>query len=362
MKYKLNPVLILTSILFLTIISGCTSEKITGNIIANNANEKELTIGAILPLSGPASGLGEELLEGAMWKIEQLENQGYKVNLIVEDSESNSKTASIAYRKLVDIDNVKIIYTAQSSVGLTLKEMSEKDQILHYAVNAHPEMTTNTELVIRHSNIATEDAKVISEKIIENNNKNIAIIYQNDDWGISLKNEINNILTNNNIKSISIAVDQTTSSFESELLKTKQTNTDGIVIITVGQSSGQIIKELKDSGFFGDIYSSIGLILTPKIFETYSKSLKGTNYHTYQNNELFEIDFKEKFNKDPSLFAVIGYSDIQFIHNAFQEVGNDPQKIATYFKSQEELIGKYEKVKVSGNGDLITKTVMEKYE
>lgn len=344
--------------------AGCNDFSLQGNVVADEVveNEDVLEIGVILPLTGPASGLGEVLLEGINWKVEELESEGYNVEIIVEDSKSNPKDATLAYRKLVNQDGVKIIYTAQSSVGLVLKEMAELDEVLLMAVNAHPEMTKDSKYVIRHSNIATEDAKVISKKILENYNKRVGVFYQNDDWGISLYESMDRILKENGTYVHGFNVIQTSSSFKSEILKALSYDIDSTVIITIGSSSAEIIKQLRESGFEGDIYSSIGLVLTPGVFDEYLDILNGTYYHTYEVNEEFALDFYQRFGKVPSVFAVVGYSDIEFLHRAYLKVGLEPLEISNYIKSLGEITGKYETVKVSKDGDIITSTIMEKYD
>jgi ABC-type branched-subunit amino acid transport system substrate-binding protein len=71
---------------------------------------KTIKIGAILPLTGVASSLGEIMREGLEWKVEELKKDGVPIELYIEDFQSDPKQAVSAFYRLVNEKGLKIIF------------------------------------------------------------------------------------------------------------------------------------------------------------------------------------------------------------------------------------------------------------
>ena len=85
-----------------------------------------IKIGVITDLTGPAAYWGESTRAGAELAVKELEEQGYKIQLIYEDYKLDAATAVSAAQKLVNVDRVDAIYAefnpAAISVGSFLKD------------------------------------------------------------------------------------------------------------------------------------------------------------------------------------------------------------------------------------------------
>ncbi len=325
--------------------------------------KEPIKIGAILPLTGPGSNLGIALKEGLEWKIEELKNQGEQIEFLIEDSQSNPKEAVSSFNKLVNINKVRIIFTILSSSGMSLKPLAEKNKVLLWADVTHPEMTKNSNYILRHSNTADNDAKGISEHIIQQGFKKIGILYQMDEWGIAFNNLLINKLTKNNIKVDSEAIDHKASDFRTEISKIKNKKPDGIVLIAFGPASGILIKQIKELNYKGLLYSSIGFILTPDAQNIAKDYSKGMYYQTYEENFKFISDYKKRFQKEPSLISLLGYTDIELLYFAISQTkSTEPEKIIKYIKELKEFQGKYEKVFIEPTGDIIIPTIIKIWE
>ena len=88
------------------------------------AEKEPVKIGVILPLTGEAATYGISDREGMLLAIEKINAEGgingRKVRLIVEDSEGDPKGGISAFRKLVEIEGVKVIMTELSSVSMAI--------------------------------------------------------------------------------------------------------------------------------------------------------------------------------------------------------------------------------------------------
>jgi branched-chain amino acid transport system substrate-binding protein len=328
------------------LLSGC----VTGNVI--DTQDDSLRIGLLLPLSGPAAGLGDVLLETQMWKLQELQDQGVHIEFVVEDSQSNPAAAITGFQVLLQ-KNVDVVIAPTSGVGLALKPLAEEHDVLLWSIASHPDMTINTSYVVRHSNFGKSDAELLLSNISA---QNIGVLYQQDDWGISLKKDIDKL----GAIAKSEMIDQTKKEFKSTL--TKVLDMDAIIIIAIGPASITIIGELKELGFEGKIYSSVGLILTPGVSDFSNTTLSGTYYQTYDINPIFEEEYEQKFGKKPSPFGYVGYSDIELIWNANQATNSkDAKTLVAYFKNQSSIQLTYELAQIDGQ-DIPLPSVMKVWE
>mgnify|MGYP001563568752 FL=1 len=332
------------------------------NAIKEGGSEP-LRLGAILPLSGPVAGLGEALKQGYAWKLEELNKEGKLVTFHLEDSRSNAKDAVTAFIRLADIEKVPIIFSTMSGVSMSLKPVSEQRSVLLWADAAHPLLTQDARLVLRHSNTSDRDAAVIGNKVIELQKKKTAIMYQNDDWGVAAAKLLGAKLADAGNKAIFQPVNNTDSDFRVILSKTIAEKADSITTIVAGPPSGIIIKQARELGFKGDIISSVGIVLTPDAQKIAGKHLKGTYYQTYVQSPAFESDYRARFNSEPMAFTQVAYTDIEILMNAIEQTGtHDPLQIARYVKGLKSFKGKYESVEITSDGDIIVPTVVKKWE
>ena len=82
-------------IIILLIVTGLTS---------CIRNSDKIKLGAVIPLTGKLSEMGEAEKNGMNLAIDELKKEGINLQLITEDSKSNPKDGVTAARKLIDID------------------------------------------------------------------------------------------------------------------------------------------------------------------------------------------------------------------------------------------------------------------
>lgn len=106
---------IIISVLIVSLqVLGCSSG-------SADVTDKPLKIGAILPLTGPASVWGENIRNGMELARSDLLSNNVSIEIIYEDSRANPTLGLSAFRKLQGIDNVSIIFSAFSSVSVPLE-------------------------------------------------------------------------------------------------------------------------------------------------------------------------------------------------------------------------------------------------
>lgn len=77
--------------------------------LAACAQSEEVTIGAVLSLTGPAAAYGEAAREGIDLAAERLEEQGISVSIVYEDDATNPQQSATAFQKIVHADDVDAV-------------------------------------------------------------------------------------------------------------------------------------------------------------------------------------------------------------------------------------------------------------
>jgi branched-chain amino acid transport system substrate-binding protein len=101
-----------------------------GLVVASSAAAQNLTIGAIMPFSGPAATYGQSFNNIVGLAKEALAKEGINITVISEDGAADVPTSIAAYNKLVRIDKVPVIIHSVSPIVLALGPMGERDKVL----------------------------------------------------------------------------------------------------------------------------------------------------------------------------------------------------------------------------------------
>lgn len=330
-------------------------------LVGCEAQEIEtIKIGAILPLTGPASAIGEGMRETFEWKLEELNSEGKQIDFLIEDSQSDPKQAVTAFKNLAEVKNTKIIFTVISSVGMTLKPLAEEKQILLWADITHPLATKNSSFILRHANTVEEDSRVLIEHIKRQGFRKVGIIHQQDDWGQAMNTWLVGLLRKEGVETTIEAINHKESDFRTQISKTIQEKPDAIIFVAFGSAAGILVKQTKEAGFEGTLYSSIGFVLTPDAQKIAGDFAKGMFYTTYYPNEQFEKDYRARFEKPPSLFGFASYTDLELLLYAIEQTkSTEPDKIVKFIKSLKEFKGKYETVTITPSGDIVIPTMIK---
>lgn len=113
----------ITLISLLTCFTAC--ERIS-NRVTEQPVQPEITIGVVLPLSGPLSAIGESLQQGI-----SLAQMGHnKFNLIFEDDRGTAEGATTAFNKLIAAGVPVIIGPATSSAALSAFPIAQENRVV----------------------------------------------------------------------------------------------------------------------------------------------------------------------------------------------------------------------------------------
>ena len=95
-----------------------------------SAQNVDIKVGAIMPLSGPAATYGQSFTNVIPLAVEALKKEGVNLTVVAEDGAAAVPSSIAAYNKLVRVDKVPAIVHAVSPVVLTLGPMGERDKVV----------------------------------------------------------------------------------------------------------------------------------------------------------------------------------------------------------------------------------------
>ena len=304
-------------------------------------SKTEIVIGTIQDLSGPLAGYGKQARNGMQLRVDEVNEQGgvngRKLTLLVEDSGYDPKKAVLAAQKLVNQDKIFImaghIGTAQNNAAMPVQ--FEKNIINYMPLTAAREMyePVNRLKFAMLSSYYEQMHLMLPKMVKDKNAKKVCAIYQDDEFGLEVLRG-----AEAGLKTIPMEMTEKTSfkrgatDFSSQVAKMKSAGCDLVVLGTIIRETIGTIAESRKNGFNPVFFGSVAAY-TDLIHRLGGKAMDGM-YATmsWQNPYLDEASqpirfwankYKTKFNEDPAVFSVYGYTIIDNLVRAAQKAGTN---------------------------------------
>jgi branched-chain amino acid transport system substrate-binding protein len=302
-------------------------------------SKTEITLGSIQDLSGPLAGAGKQTRLGMMLRVDEINEQGgingRKLKLIVEDSAYDPKKALLAAQKLVNQDKIFMmvghIGTAQNLAAMPVQ--FEKNVINFFPLTAAREMYEPFHK-LKYSFAATyfDQLRNAAPKLVkEKGIKKVCTLYQDDEFGLEVMRG-----GEAGLKTLGMEFAEKTSfkrgatDFSSQVAKMKAAGCEMVVLGTVIRETIGAIGESRKTGF-NPVFLGSSAAYLDLIHKLGGKAMDGFYaVMTVQNPYLDEASqpirfwankYKTKFNEDPGIFSVYGYSIVDNFAKAAQKAG-----------------------------------------
>lgn len=293
-------------------------------LMVTGCNEKKeikssITIGAILPLTGNASKIGQWQKKGIELAVSEINKKNdTKINIVFKDSMSSPKSGILAYRNLIQNTQIDTIISSLTSVSMAVQPSSEKDKksLIMLAVS-HPNIADNKKYTIRFNLGSEDEALKLAEYLNKENYKSVCVAYINNDFGLmaskALEENLKNITLTNGYLPQNI-------DFRSFVEKVISNKCEALNVIGYTSASIILIKQLKELGGDQDIFTNMALSI-PSFKELGGESLQGvsytaTNFEKETNTQSvdFVSNYKKLYDESPTFFASFSYDAVNFIY------------------------------------------------
>lgn len=213
--------------------------------------EKEIKIGAILPLTGDAAEWGSNTKNGIDLAVEKINNSGgingRKIKILYEDTQGTPQNGAAAIQKLINVEKVQaVIDDSMSSVTLAMAPIAEKNKVVLLSTGATaPKISEAGDYIFRIWNSDDLEGKISANFVYnELKFKNAAIFYINNDYGKGLESVFKKEFERLSGKIlISDNFGQSDTDFKTQLTKIKNLKPDAIYLVGYPKEISLILKQ-----------------------------------------------------------------------------------------------------------------------
>jgi branched-chain amino acid transport system substrate-binding protein len=306
---------------------------------SQGVSKNEIVLGSIQDLSGPLAGFGKQIRFGMMLRVDEINEQGgiggRKLKLLVEDSKYDPKNAVLAAQKLVNQDKIFAMVghlgTAQNMAAMPVQ--FQKNVLNFLPVTAAREMYEPFHK-LKYSFAATyyDQMRVSLPRLVkEKGAKKVCTVYQDDEFGLEVVRG-----AKEGLKSIGMEMAEEASfkrgatEFGSQMQKLAAAQCDFVVLGTIIRETVGTIATARKLGF-NPTFMGSSAAYTDLIHKLGGPAMNGlyatmTVQNPYLDDASQPIRFwaakyKTKFNEDPTVFSVYGYSIIDVFATAAGKAG-----------------------------------------
>ena len=233
-------------------------------------SDEPFRIGVMESVTGPGETYGTVAVQAKQMAVDEINAaggiNGRMLELIVEDEKCNAQDSITAYRKLTDVDGVKIILgTSCSGAMLGAAPLAEEDGVVMFSgLATNPDIAAAGDYIFR---TAMSDAQVgidTGNVLWADGVRTLATITEATDYaeGVRRTSVDQFILRGGEIVGEERYASDVTD-FRSQLTKLLNANPDGLHIAAQSEfTGGTIVKQARELGYSGPIYGEVVVIGT----------------------------------------------------------------------------------------------------
>ena len=302
------------------------------------ASRDPFRVGAMDALTGVAESYGNPILNAKLLAVEEINAaggvNGRMLELIPEDSKCAAQDAITAYNKLTDVDDVKIILgTTCSGAMLGAAPLAEREGVIMLSASAtSPDIAGAGDYIFR---TAINDLRLGADTgntLHGDGIRQLATITEATDYAEGARRTTVarfEELGGQVVAAESYASDVT--DFRTQLTKLINAGPDAIFLAAQGEfSGGTIVKQLRDLGFEGPIYSEV-VPTQPEALgiagdaATGLKAIVPNPDLDTQTGKDFLASYEARFASVPTLpwFQGSAYDGVYIIAECLSQTGDD---------------------------------------
>lgn len=320
--YKKTIVLILGLVIASAVIGMLWHQK-KENIDNESRN---VTLGALVPITGQLTVIGENMRNGMSLAKEDLIANGTVKNLtIIYEDACSEATSLVSTRKLIETDRIKVIASSFCLFGQdAIMSLTEANKVIIFNTTANSESLLNKKQGIStYSTVAYEGEKLAEYAYYILNARTAAIIYLDSSFGAGYRDAFTKQFETLGGKVLFTQTKRPISEdFKAPLIQIKNKQPDVLFIAHFGASLGYAIKQAKAIGIKSIIlgeYESEDTNLIRLTSGTTENMIISSPESAIKTKKMIGFDerYQEKFGKQPDLLASNAYDGVVLQVTAF---------------------------------------------
>ena len=329
---KLRSSVVLLSSMIALALTGCGKQEAA-------SGGDTIKIGMVAPLTGPQSHIGQDIKNGTLLGIEDINAQGIEIGgkkvkfeLMAEDDEANPAKATTVAQKLADAKVAAVVGHFNSGCSIPASKVYADAGIPQISPGSTNPRYTQQGYATTFRVVANDDQQGPAGATYALNTlkvKKVAVIDDGTSYGQGLANAFEKSVRA--AGATVVAVEHTTdkdSDFTAILTNIKSKAPDLIFFGGLDPQAGPMLKQMQGLGITAKLMGGDG-IQTPNLItlagaaaEGTIASIPGLPKDKMPGGNAFLEKFKKRFNADVELFAPMGYDAVFVLAEAMKKAGS----------------------------------------
>lgn len=334
------------------VISAVMAILLFGSLLASAATK--VKIGVICPITGPSSTFGSGVKDAVAIAEDKLKASnginGMEVEFIVMDDRANPAEAVAAAERLIHNEKVSVILVpVMSSVVLAVMEVTEANKIPLVTSGATAESITQKgyKYIFRTcATNATQASIIVPYAVDRFKPKTAAVIYENTDYGTSLRDNTIKALEALGVKVVaSEHYIRESVDFRAQLTKLRALKPDVLFMASITAEAVQIMRQRLELGWKDVQLVAFNGIGTDTL-DLAGTAAEGLLFVSGFEDTLpdpvvteFYGDWMKKYNKPINGTGAAAYNAIRVILDSIRRGGNTSNGIWTAIKDTKNFRG-----------------------
>jgi branched-chain amino acid transport system substrate-binding protein len=309
------------------VLKALSAVALATGVSAAQAQDKELRIGVIAPMTGIVAQVGKDMMDGFNMYLEETKSNvaGNKVKVIVEDSIGKPDTAVTKAKKLILQDQVHMIVGGVlATEGYAIAPVSTNDKTVYIpSVAAADDLTqrqlTNYPYLIRTGWSSSQPHHALGQWACEQGYKKIVAVAADYAFGYESVGGFQKVFEDCGGKIIQKIWPPFSTKDFGPYIPTIKPEADALFTLMVGPGVVQFPKQLRASGFKKPIVgggTSYDEFLLPAMGDEVIGDVSALQYSAALDtpkNAAFVTKYRLKYGKIPSYFAETMYTTGQLV-------------------------------------------------
>ena len=302
-------------------------------------------IGVIAPLTGSSSSFGAQVQSGIQVA------DGPDVEILYEDSRSDSKTALSAYRKLRDINRIDYLVSVGGETCEVLNKAVQRDRVVHIAVGCNTGVfdlpdSYSFRLDVNEAEAAEQTAQYLKRKGVTQ----VSLLNIENNWGGTVVKFMKSAFDDNGLTITDHITfpDSGAGNLRSEFAKLKRNKPGYIFMVAPPESVAVVLKQLSQLLIRVPIVSTIS-IENPDVPRLAGSNADGIIYLSVKKCELCATTHSDFFTTlgYGMTYASWGYDAVNLLRNAHRSTA--PKQ---HLQSLEGFVGAFNVYNYDQSGEL----------
>ncbi len=327
---------------FFVLLAGCGGSE--------SQEKGPLKVGVLLPYSGVYAQLGEDITSAMELYFEEQGNEvaGRPIELVQEDTEGDPQTGVQAARTLMEREGVELLTGAVSTaVAYGVIDVVDREQMPFVISNALGNDATRggVDYVFRTSGSSWQVSYPMGEYLVENGIDNVYISAADYAAGQEMSDAFEEGFKSAGGKVAGeVYPPLGTNDYSSFLTRIQQAgDAQGVWNFYAGSDAVRFIKQAGSSGMDKPIFGP-GYLAEADTLPAQGDAAIGVRTALYYattldnpENKEFTDSFKQKYDREPSVYAVQGYDAAWLIGEALKETEGNTEDTEALIEAMENV-------------------------